>query len=91
MDGTYVTATRTAAGSALATRLLARPDAGVVTVIGTGVQAHAHACALIRLPGVRLVRVAGHDQVRVKALAGELDTSGIAAEPAVRRRGDPLG
>jgi ornithine cyclodeaminase len=82
MDGTYVTATRTAAGSALATRLLARPDASVVSVIGTGVQARAHARALIRLPGVRLVRVAGRDQLRVKALAGELDASGIAAEPA---------
>jgi ornithine cyclodeaminase len=82
MDGTYVTAARTAAGSALATRLLARPDAGVVSVIGTGVQARAHARALIRLPGVRRVRVAGRDQVRVRALAQELDASGIPAEAA---------
>ena len=39
MDGTYVTAARTAAGSALATRLLRARNAGVVAVIGTGVQA----------------------------------------------------
>ncbi len=39
MDGTYVTAARTAAGSALATRLLARDGARVASVIGTGVQA----------------------------------------------------
>jgi alanine dehydrogenase len=50
MDGSYVRAVRTAAGSALATRLLARPDARAVSVIGTGVQARAHARALARTP-----------------------------------------
>jgi alanine dehydrogenase len=35
MDGTYITATRTAAGSALATRLLAREDAEVLALLGT--------------------------------------------------------
>src|SRR5215217_6969273 len=39
MDGTYITATRTAAGSALSARLLAREDARVLAVCGTGVQA----------------------------------------------------
>ena len=38
MDGTYITALRTAAGSALATRLLARPDADVLLIVGAGVQ-----------------------------------------------------
>src|SRR4030095_1349445 len=42
MDGTYVPAARTAAGSALATRLLAREASRVVSVIGTGVQARSH-------------------------------------------------
>src|SRR5947208_11547774 len=42
MDGAYITATRTAAGSALATKLLARTGSAVVSVIGTGVQARAH-------------------------------------------------
>src|SRR3984893_13556685 len=46
MDATYITAVRTAAGSALATRLLARRDARTVCVIGTGVQAHAHVTLL---------------------------------------------
>src|SRR5439155_13744 len=45
MDGTYITATRTAAGSALATRLLAREDAEVLALLGTGVQARSHARA----------------------------------------------
>src|SRR5690349_3899613 len=39
MDGAYVTAARTAACSALSARLLARPDASTLAVLGTGVQA----------------------------------------------------
>ncbi|TMG32474.1 MAG: ornithine cyclodeaminase family protein [Chloroflexi bacterium] len=41
MDGEAITAARTAAGSALATDLLARRDARVLAVLGTGVQARA--------------------------------------------------
>lgn len=82
MDGTYVTAARTAAGSALATRLLARPGASQVAVIGTGVQAHAHARALARLPGVHTVRIAGRDPAKAKVLAGELATAGVPAQGA---------
>ena len=44
MDGTYITATRTAAGSALATRLAgARATPTVLAILGAGVQAHSHA------------------------------------------------
>lgn len=82
LDGTYVTAVRTAGGSALATRLLARPDARDVTVIGTGVQARAHARALARLPGVRTVRIAGRDPARARLVAGELAAAGIPAQAA---------
>ena len=46
MDGTYITATRTAAGSALSSRLLAREDARVLAICGTGVQARTHAQAV---------------------------------------------
>ena len=42
MDGTYITAMRTAAAAALAARLLARPDARVLAILGTGVQARSH-------------------------------------------------
>lgn len=80
LDGGYLTAARTAGGSALATRLLARPDARDVTVIGTGVQAQAHARALARLPGVRTVRIAGRDPARAAALAGSLAAAGIPAQ-----------
>jgi alanine dehydrogenase len=69
MDGTYVTATRTAAGSALATRLLARDDVKVLALIGTGVQARAHARALPRVREFTEIRVAGRDHAKAEALA----------------------
>src|SRR5690242_12986766 len=46
MDGRLITEMRTAAASAVATRALARPDAAVLAILGTGLQARAHAEAL---------------------------------------------
>src|SRR5581483_8643979 len=46
MDGRYITEARTAAVSAVSTRLLAREDASVLALIGSGVQAHSHLEAL---------------------------------------------
>ena len=85
MDGTYITATRTAAGSALATRLLAREDAHVLAILGTGVQAHSHARALPRVRRIDEIRVASRDREKAKAFAAEI--GGLAAdsyEQAVR-------
>ena len=50
LNASAVTAIRTAAVTALATRLLAREDAGVLAMLGSGVQAQAHlrALALVR-------------------------------------------
>ena len=72
MDGTAITATRTAAGSALATKLLARPDAPVLGIVGTGVQARAHAKAIPRVRPIKDIRVVGHNQARAAALADEI-------------------
>ena len=83
MDGTYITAARTAAGSALATRLLARPDSAVMAVLGTGVQARAHAAAVPRMLSLREIRVAGRDPEKAAALAREIsDQLGVAASGA---------
>jgi ornithine cyclodeaminase len=84
IDGTYLTAARTAAGSAVATRLLARPGASRVAVIGTGVQARAHARALARLPGMQTVLIAGRDPAKARALADELIAAGVPAQAASR-------
>ena len=69
MDGDAITAARTAAGSRLATRLLAREDAAVLAVIGTGVQGDAHLRALRREREWSEVRVWGRREERARALA----------------------
>jgi alanine dehydrogenase len=87
MDGTYITAARTAAGSALATRLLAREDAKSLAIVGTGVQARSHARAITRVRDFTEIRVAGRDAARAEALAAELGSTARAVasyEEAVR-------
>jgi alanine dehydrogenase len=68
MDGTYITATRTAAASALSTRLLAREDARVLSILGTGVQARSHLDAVTRVRDFEEVRVAGRSREQAEAL-----------------------
>ena len=82
MDGTYITAIRTAAGSALASRYLARRSARVLSIIGTGAQARAHARAFRRWPGLERVRVAGRDRSATERLVDELVADGAPAEAA---------
>ena len=72
MDGEVITAARTAAGSALSARLLARDDAAVLAILGTGVQARSHGRALARVRRLTEVRVAGRDPAKAEALAAEL-------------------
>jgi alanine dehydrogenase len=85
MDGTYITATRTAAGSALATRLLAREDARVLAILGAGVQARTHANALRRVRSFDEIRVASRDPDRARQLAEEIGAEVAASwEEAVR-------
>ena len=72
MDGSYITAERTAAGSALATRLLARPEADSLAILGTGVQARAHARAIGRVRRLKEIRVAGRGREKAESLAREI-------------------
>ncbi|MFJ3955877.1 ornithine cyclodeaminase family protein [Streptomyces sp. Je 1-4] len=75
LDGTAITAARTAAGSALSARLLAREDASVLAVLGTGAQARSHAQAMCRVRPIRQIRVAGRDRAKATALADELSAA----------------
>ncbi|MEU0935459.1 ornithine cyclodeaminase family protein [Embleya sp. NPDC005971] len=74
LDGTAVTAWRTGACSALSARLLAREEATVLAIVGTGVQARSHALAMCRVRPIRQIRVAGRDPAKAAALAGELSS-----------------
>jgi alanine dehydrogenase len=82
IDGTYVTEARTAAGSVLASRYLARGDAHVLSIIGTGVQGCAHARAFRRRPGIDIMLIAGRDAAKAKALAERVLAGGMRAEAA---------
>ncbi len=89
MDGRVITEARTAAGAALSARLLARDDARVVAIVGSGAQAHAHARALARDPRVERIVLVGRRAEAAEALAArvrdELAGDGPAGLPAGRR------
>ena len=80
MDGRLITEMRTAAASAVATQQLARKDASVLAIIGSGVQAKSHLAALRHVRSFKEVRVwsprnapAFAQQHGVKAVASAAD------------------
>src|SRR5262252_7127005 len=87
IDATSVTAVRTAAVSGLATRLLAREDAGDLALIGSGVQARTHLEAMMAVRTLRRVRVACKTEERARAFAErEGKRHGISIEPCASVR-----
>jgi ornithine cyclodeaminase len=71
LDAAAVTAIRTAAVSGVATRLLAREDAGDLAVIGAGVQARTHLAAMACVRRLRRVRVASRRPESAERFAAE--------------------
>jgi ornithine cyclodeaminase len=69
LDAAEITAIRTAAASGLATRLLARDDAGDLAVLGAGEQARSHLEAMLCTRPLRRVRVWARDRDKAKAFA----------------------
>jgi ornithine cyclodeaminase len=69
LDGAEITALRTAAASGLATRLLARPDAGDLALLGAGEQASSHLRAMLAVRSLRRVRVWARDGQKAAAFA----------------------
>jgi ornithine cyclodeaminase/alanine dehydrogenase-like protein (mu-crystallin family) len=85
MDGTHITAVRTGAGSAVATRALARENALVLAVLGAGVQGRSHVDALKRVRAFSEVRVASRTFEHAQALAAETGAVPVESfEEAVR-------
>lgn len=71
MDAGEITAIRTAAASAVATRALARPDASRLAIIGTGEQAISHVEAISMVRTLRSIRVWGRSPHKATAFAQE--------------------
>jgi alanine dehydrogenase len=65
-DGRYITEARTAAVSAVSVRHMARPDARVLAVIGSGVQAHSHLEALPLVRDFREIRAWSPNAARLQ-------------------------
>src|SRR5438067_13908954 len=85
MDGTYITALRTAAAAALATRLLARPDARVLAILGTGVQSRSAQEMFPRARDFAEVRVAGRGEFEAAVRGADVVHATTASpEPVVR-------
>ncbi|MCC6791576.1 MAG: ornithine cyclodeaminase family protein [Thermomicrobiales bacterium] len=58
MDGTGITALRTAGGAALSTRLLARKEARTLAIVGAGVQGQAHLQVVPTVRDIQEIRIA---------------------------------
>jgi ornithine cyclodeaminase/alanine dehydrogenase-like protein (mu-crystallin family) len=80
INGEMLTALRTGAGGGLATDLLARPDARIVAVFGSGVQARAQLEAVGVVRQIEEVRIFGRTPSSVEKFAAE-----VAAWPEAPR------
>jgi ornithine cyclodeaminase/alanine dehydrogenase-like protein (mu-crystallin family) len=83
MDGRLITEMRTAAVSATATKLLAPPDAKILAILGSGVQARSHVEALRLVRQFEEVRVWSSTQKHARQLAEEIGGTAVSAEEAV--------
>jgi ornithine cyclodeaminase/alanine dehydrogenase-like protein (mu-crystallin family) len=80
MDGRLITEMRTAAVSAVATDALARADASVLAILGSGVQARSHLAALRIVRQFREVRVWSPRNARKFALQFNVSAAASAEE-----------
>jgi ornithine cyclodeaminase/thiomorpholine-carboxylate dehydrogenase len=86
MDGTHITAMRTAGGAAVSVRLLARRDAATLAILGAGVQGQSHLATVPLVRAFTSIRVASRSRERAVQLAA-LDARCVAVdtfEEAVR-------
>jgi ornithine cyclodeaminase/alanine dehydrogenase-like protein (mu-crystallin family) len=82
MDASSITAIRTAAVSGVATRVLARDDAGDLGILGSGVQARSHLEAMAAVRPLRRVRVFSPHAPRLASFVSwALERLGITVEP----------
>jgi ornithine cyclodeaminase len=82
-DATAITAIRTAAVSGLATRLLAREDAGDLAIFGSGTQARTHLDAMLAVRKLRRIRVWSRSPENAREFAArEGDRHGVSIDVA---------
>src|SRR3954451_19567799 len=84
IDGGLITEMRTAAVSAAATKLLAPPDAKILAILGSGVQARSHVEALRLVRKFQEIRVWSPTAEHAQRFATETGGAAMSAEEAVR-------
>jgi ornithine cyclodeaminase/alanine dehydrogenase-like protein (mu-crystallin family) len=84
MDGTLITEMRTAAVSAAATKLLAAPNAKILAILGSGVQARSHVEALRLVRPFEEIRVWSPTKAHAEQFAKEIGAKATSADDAVR-------
>jgi len=84
MDARTLTAMRTAAVSAAATKLLSAPDSKVLALLGSGAQAQSHLEALSRVRKFEEIRVWSRTRAHAQRFAEQFGAIAMDAESAVR-------
>jgi ornithine cyclodeaminase/alanine dehydrogenase len=91
LDGSYITAIRTACASAMATKALANPQNRVLGILGAGVQARTHIQALIRVRKIEKIKLYSPSGASAAAVKKEMESQvkcaidvANSAEEAVR-------
>ena len=86
INAAAITAIRTAAVSAVATKLLARPESRVLAVIGAGAQARTNIEAITRVRDIREIRICSRTRAKAEALASGYEEATVhdTVEDAVR-------
>jgi len=84
MDGRYITELRTAAASAVSVRHLAREDATVLGILGSGVQARSHLAALQLVRPFREIRAWSPTPEHLREFAVGPVQAAMSAEKAIR-------
>ncbi len=94
LDAASITAIRTAAVSGAATRALARPDAGDLAILGSGVQARTHLAAMKAVRTLHRIRAWSPNRMRLDAFVRWAEAAhGVRVEamPDARRTVEGAG
>jgi len=86
-NASAITAIRTAAVSAVATKLLAREDSSVLAILGAGVQARSHREAIPLVRPIKEIRMCGRDGDAEETVRGAdiIVTATSSREPVLKR------
>jgi ornithine cyclodeaminase/alanine dehydrogenase len=83
MEGTFITAIRTACASAMATKALANPNTPVLGILGAGVQARTHIQALCRVKKLQRIKIYSPLGISAQSVRQELESEvGVDIEVA---------